>query len=125
MKKILTALSVGAALVASSAVAAEGDPAEGQKVFRKCMACHVVKEGVNRVGPSLYGVAGREAGQVEGFRYSPAMSNAGLTWTDENLNQYLENPRTFIKGNRMAFPGLKKPEDRANVIAYIKQESGQ
>lgn len=107
----------------TSPAVAEGDPANGQKVFRQCQACHVVKPGVNRVGPSLYGIIGREAGQVEGFRYSKAMQESGIVWTKENLSAYLENPRAMVKGTRMAFAGLRDEQDRMDVIAYIEQES--
>ncbi|MBY0447864.1 MAG: cytochrome c family protein [Hyphomonadaceae bacterium] len=100
-----------------------GDPVAGKKVFAQCMACHVVQAGVNRVGPSLHGVIGRKAGAVEGFRYSDANKNSGITWTEQELFTYLENPRAVVPGTIMAFAGLRKPEDRANVIAYIKQES--
>jgi cytochrome c len=99
-----------------------GDPAAGEKVFNQCKACHTVQAGQNRVGPSLHGVVGRQAGTVEGFQYSPAMKSAGLTWTPENLDKYLTDPKAFVAGNKMAFVGLKKPEDRANVIAYLAQQ---
>jgi len=102
---------------------ADGDAAAGKKVFRKCMACHQLKEGVNRVGPSLHGVIRREAGAVDGFKYSDAMKGSGVTWTQENLDAYLENPRKFVKGTRMAFAGLKKEQDRLDVIAYIAEQS--
>jgi len=100
-----------------------GDPVAGKKVFAQCMACHVIQAGQNRVGPSLYGVIGRTAGSVEGFRYSDANKGSGIVWTEQALFDYLENPRQTIPGTIMAFAGLKKPEDRANVIAYIKQQS--
>lgn len=102
-----------------------GDPVAGKKVFTQCMACHVVQAGVNRVGPSLHGVIGRKAGSVEGFGYSSANKNSGITWTEQQLFTYLENPRGVVPGTSMAFAGLRKPEDRANVIAYIKQESAK
>lgn len=101
-----------------------GDPVAGQKVFLQCMACHVIEQGQNRVGPSLYGVIGRKSGSVPNFRYSDANKNSGITWTEQELFTYLENPQKTVPGTIMAFPGLKKPEDRANVIAYIKQKSG-
>jgi cytochrome c len=100
-----------------------GDAAKGEKVFGQCRACHVAEEGVNRVGPSLYSVVGRDAGQIEGFKYSPANKNSGLVWTEEQLFTYLENPQQTIKGTYMAFAGLKKPQDRADVIAYLKAQS--
>lgn len=125
--KFVTPLIVGLGLVAAGAVsAAEGDPAAGKKTFAQCAACHALVKGKNGVGPSLHGVVGRKAGTAEGFKtYSPAMQKAGLVWTDENLTKYLRSPKTFIPGNRMIFVGLKKDEDAANVIAYLKQATGE
>lgn len=97
-----------------------GDAAKGEKIFGQCRACHVAEEGVNRVGPSLWNVVGRTAGSIEGFKYSPANKNSGLVWTEEQLFTYLEAPQQTIKGTYMAFAGLKKPQDRADVIAYLK-----
>ena len=94
--------------------------AKGKKVFNKCKACHSLKAGKNKVGPHLAGIFGREAGAVEGFKYSKAMKAWGGTWTEDNLDKYLTKPKKFIKGNRMAFPGLKKAEQRAAVIEYMK-----
>lgn len=113
------------AVLVSSPVLAEGDPAKGEKVFRKCKACHVVNEEKNRVGPHLVGIIGRSAGSVEDFKYSKAMKDSGITWTEENLTAYLSDPRGFIKGNRMAFAGLKKEVEIVDVIAYLKQASAQ
>jgi cytochrome c len=106
-----------------------GDPANGGKVFKKCKACHQV-EAVRKspVGPNLHGVIGRTAGTTDFKRYSKQMQAAGedgLVWTEETLAAYLEAPRKYLKGTRMAFPGLKKEADRADVIAYLKQQSGQ
>lgn len=100
-----------------------GDATKGKRVFTQCLSCHVVQEGVNRVGPSLYGIVGREAGSVDGFKYSDANANSGIVWTEAALFAYLENPRAFVPGTIMAFPGLKKPQDRADIIAYLKSES--
>lgn len=110
------------ALLTGTAFAQAGDPAAGEKVFTQCKACHTVQAGQNRVGPSLFGVVGRKAGTVEGFNYSPAMKDWGMMWTPENLDKYLTDPKGTIPGNKMAFAGLKKPEDRANVIAYLTQQ---
>ncbi len=108
--------------VAASAQPA-GDPAAGEKVFNQCKACHTAEQGKNRIGPSLYGVVGRKSGSIEGFSYSPAMKSAGLTWTPDNLDKYLTDPKALVPGNKMAFPGLKNPQDRANVIAYLAQQA--
>lgn len=101
-----------------------GDPAAGRRVFVRCQTCHVIEEGVNRVGPSLYGIFGRTAGTVDGFRYSTANANSGVVWDAENMFEYLENPRAFIPGTIMAFPGIRSAQERADVIAYIKDNGG-
>ena len=100
-----------------------GDAAKGEKVFGQCKTCHVAEKGVNRVGPSLWGVVGRSAGSIEGFKYSPANKNSGLTWSEAQLFTYLEAPQKVIKGTYMAFAGLKNPQDRADVIAYLKTKA--
>ncbi len=102
---------------------AEGDAAEGEKVFRKCKACHAVEAGKNKVGPSLHNIVGKTPGSVEGFKYSSAMQEfgTGKVWDDETLSAYLENPKGLVKGTKMAFVGLKKEDDREDVIAYLKQ----
>lgn len=122
--EIIAAAAVGLTLFATSALA-EGDADKGAKVFKRCAACHAVGEGAkNKLGPHLNGLIGRHAGSVEGYRYSPAMKKADIVWTAETLDHYLTKPRDFVKGNRMAFPGLKKEGDRADVIAYIATFSG-
>lgn len=97
-----------------------GDAANGQRVFTQCRTCHQVQPGRNMVGPSLYGILGREAGSVEGFRYSDANANSGIVWTEEVMYEYLENPARYIPGTIMAFPGLRREQDRVDVIAYLK-----
>jgi len=101
-----------------------GDPSEGEKFFRRCQACHMVGENAKpRVGPPLNDIIGRQAGTYEGFRYSSAMQEAGengLVWNAETISAYLEKPKEYIPGNRMAYPGVRKAEDRQNVIAYLK-----
>mgnify|MGYP001194017835 CR=1 FL=1 len=108
-------------LAAASQARAEGDAAAGEKVLAKCKACHVIDKPTNRVGPSLMGVVGRQAGHVDGFKYSDAMKDSGLTWDDATLDQYLADPKGFVPKNKMAFAGLKDEKDRQNVIAYLKQ----
>ncbi|MGD1879148.1 MAG: c-type cytochrome, partial [Kiloniellaceae bacterium] len=121
--KLATAATLALVIPAASA-SAEGDPASGAKVFKKCAACHAVGEDAkNKIGPLLNDLIGRTAGTVEGFKYSKAMIAAGeggMSWDDESLDAYLEKPRDYIKGNRMSFAGLKKDGDRADVIAYLK-----
>lgn len=95
------------------------DVAAGEKTFALCRSCHVLDEGVNRVGPSLYNVVGRPAGSVAGYSYSDANKNSGVTWTEEVLFEYLEDPKAFMPGTKMAFPGIKDAQDRANLVAYL------
>ncbi|MEM7171321.1 MAG: cytochrome c family protein [Pseudomonadota bacterium] len=122
-----TALWV-AVVVGGASQAQAGDATAGQSVFKKCRACHVLDSDKNRVGPSLKDVVGRTAGAADGYKFSKAMvasGEDGLVWTEETLIQFLESPRKVVKGTKMAFPGLRKPEDRANVVAYISQFSTQ
>ncbi len=114
----IAAATLSAAALSTPAFAA-GDAAKGAIVFNQCKVCHVVDKGVNRVGPSLHGVVGRKAGTVPGYTYSAANKNSGLIWTVAQLDTYLAAPQKVIKGTKMAFAGLKKPEDRANVIAFL------
>jgi cytochrome c len=102
--------------------------AAGEKVFKKCAACHAIGEGAkNKVGPELNGVLGRTAGGLPDFSYSEAMKTAGadgLVWSSETLHSYLESPKAVVPGTKMTFAGLKKPEERDAVIAYITQAGG-
>ena len=102
---------------------AEGDAAKGEKVFKKCKACHAVGDGAkNKVGPALNGIVGATAGKVADFKYSKAMIEAGeggLVWDEANLAAYLTKPKDLVKGTKMSFAGLKKEQDRADVIAYL------
>jgi len=125
------ALLMASGLAAGPALAQDdhpaGDPVKGKTLFNRCIACHTLPEGgPNRVGPNLWGVIGRQAGSKEGFNYSPAMKQKGeegLVWTEETLSEYLTNPRTYIPGNRMVFVGFANPQDRLDIIAYLKQET--
>lgn len=124
MLKQVLAVALTAAVTAAAAAPAfaDGDAAKGEKVFRKCKACHMVGEKAkNRVGPVLNGVVGRASGSVEDFKYSTAMKESGLTWDSATLHEYLENPKGKIPKNKMIFAGLKKQEDRDDVIAYLAQ----
>lgn len=103
-----------------ASMVASADPADGEKVFRKCKACHVADSEQNRVGPHLVGLVGRDVASVEGFRYSSALEEFGGQWTEDRLNQWLENSNDLVPGNKMSFAGLKSEEDRAAVVAYIE-----
>ena len=97
----------------------------GRRTFKLCQSCHTLNEGgQNLVGPNLYGVFGREIGGVEGFTYSKAVQDSDIIWTPEILAEWLESPRNFLPGNKMSFAGVRKPEDRTAVIAYIMAETG-
>lgn len=117
------AAPVAAAPVAATFASLTGDAVKGEKVFGQCKTCHVAEKGVNRVGPSLWGVVGRHSGSIEGFKYSPANKNSGIVWTEDKLFEYLEAPQKVVKGTYMAFAGLKNPQDRADVIAYLKTKA--
>jgi cytochrome c len=113
-----------AALVAVPFSASAQDAEAGKGVFKKCAACHQIgAEAKNGLGPSLQCVAGKPAGAHEGFAYSDAVKNSGVTWDDANLLKWFEKDDALIKGNKMIFPaGIKNEEDRANLLAYIKSE---
>lgn len=124
LKSPKAVLLAGGVVAASIGGALAQDIAAGEKVFAKCKACHMVGEDAkNRVGPILNGIVGRAAASVEGFKYSPAMTKAGadgLVWDEANLSAYLHDPKGYLKGNKMAFAGLKKDEEVTNVIAYLE-----
>ena len=107
-----------------AALMAMGDIALGEKVFKKCAACHsIVKGGKNNIGPALYNVVGRKTGVVSDYKYSKALASFEKEWTFEELNGYLIKPAKWIKGTKMAFAGLRKEKDRASVILYLNQNS--
>jgi cytochrome c len=103
---------------------AKADPAKGAEVFKKCAACHNAdKGGANQLGPNLWGVLGEPIGQGKGFAFSDALAKKGGTWNWDNLSQWLTSPKAFAPGTKMTFAGLSNPQDRANVIAYLNQQS--
>jgi len=114
----LGAIAVPAILLASP----RADPIAGAAVFNKCTACHNVDpSGRNGLGPNLRGVVGRPSAKAPGFSYSPAMTGAKLVWSEQNLSRFLTSPRQVVPGTRMTFVGLPNPQDRADVIAFLKQ----
>tara|TARA_B100000902_G_scaffold54294_1_gene60992 strand:- start:1852 stop:2394 length:543 start_codon:yes stop_codon:yes gene_type:complete len=107
-----------------SALMAMGDLSTGEKVFKKCSACHsIAKGGKNNIGPALYNVVGRKVGAISDYKYSKALSGYGKEWSFEELNGYLIRPAKWIKGTKMAFAGLRKEKDRASVILYLNKNS--
>lgn len=122
MKRMM--MVAGAMLALTTHAFADGDVAKGEKVFKKCAACHAVGEGAkNKVGPELNGIVGRTTASVADYKYSPAMKakgDEGHVWTEEELDLYLANPKDMVPKTKMAFAGLKKEDDRENVIAYLK-----
>ena len=106
------------------ALMALGDISSGEKIFKKCAACHsIVKGGKNKIGPALYNVVGRQVGGVSGYKYSKALAKYEETWTFEELNGFLLKPAKWIKGTKMAYAGLRKEKDRASIIKYLNQSS--
>ena len=114
-------VAVVAALLGASPASAQ-DAAAGEKVFARCRACHQVGETAkNAVGPKLNGLFGRKAGSVEGFNYSTANKDSGVTWDEQSFTAYIEDPRKFMPGNRMAYPGVKNPDEIGSLVAFLKQ----
>ncbi len=112
-------------VVTLASLYSDADVGAGERVFGKCKACHQAEDGANGVGPHLYGVVGRDVGSVDGYgSYSGALSEAADVWTPENLYAFLEDPKGYASGTTMSYNGLSKPEDRANVIAYLDQTDG-
>ena len=127
MKPFAASALVFLAILVSSAAHADGDPVAGKRVFNRCTACHDATTGRDKIGPTLVGVIGRQAGTLESYlaKYSASMKEAGaagLVWDDANLAAYLRDTDAVIPKGKMAFPGLKKDDDIANVIAYLKAD---
>ena len=127
MRLLTTCFAAAAILVIFPLPSQAGDAEKGAKVYRKCVSCHMIGDGAkNRVGPQLNGIIGREIGAISDYKYSKAMVKYAATakvWSEENLAAYLESPRKVVKGGRMAFAGLRKEKDRADVIAYLKENA--
>lgn len=107
-----------------AALLASADADAGKKVFGKCRACHKLDDGANAVGPHLYSIIGRPLQAVDGFKYSGALASVGGNWDFAALNAFLEKPKAFAPGTSMGFGGLKKPEDRVNLISYLNEADG-
>jgi cytochrome c2 len=110
------------ALVAMAGAAqADGDAARGEKKYEECVSCHATERGVHGVGPSLYGVFDRKAGDLADFRYSPALKRSGITWTPQTLDTFIADPQKTVPANRMPYAGMPDAGDRADLIAYLRK----
>ena len=109
-------------IILTVSIANTADPVKGKKVFKKCVACHSLQEGKNKIGPSLYNLLGRKAGSVDGYKYSKAMKNSDVVWDEESLDKFLTKPRKFIKKTKMSFRGIKKKSLRDDIISYLKND---
>lgn len=124
-----SALGISASIVLSVASVANaggadtaGDPVMGKRQFAVCTSCHTVEPGgADRLGPNLNGIFGKQAGSKAGFAYSNVIKNAGIIWDERRIDQYITNPAQYLPGNKMAFPGVARPDMRANIIAYLKE----
>ena len=101
-------------------IAYAADPVKGRKVFKKCVACHSLQQGKNKIGPPLNNLLGRKAGSVEGYKYSKAMKNSGVVWDEESLDKFITKPRKFISKTKMSFRGIKKKSLRDDLISFFK-----
>ncbi len=119
--RLLQSCVLGLALLLSSLslARADGDPAKGEEIYKRCQGCHSIDR--NRIGPMHKGLFGRTAGTVPGFSYSDAMKNSGIVWSEQTLDQFLQGPRKMVPGTKMTYAGVPDPQERADLIAYLKQ----
>jgi len=121
MRRLTIAAAAAASLLSAGIAHAQGDAKHGQKLFEECHACHAAERGVNGVGPSLYGIFGRRAAELDDFRYSPALKKSGITWTPKTLDAYVADPQKAVPANRMPYAGMPEARDRADLILYMQQ----
>jgi cytochrome c2 len=120
MRSVMCAAAVVAATgVAFSVALAEGDAERGARRFEECVACHALEKDKESVGPSLYGVFGRKAGEGADFRYSPALKRSGITWDQASIDSFIADPQATVPGNRMPYAGIADAAARADLIAYL------
>jgi cytochrome c len=118
----IAVLSLAALALLASATLARAQDA-GETIFKRyCAVCHSVEPGTNKIGPSLAGIVGRPAGTAPNYSYTAANKNSGLTWTEDNLDKYLTDPKAMVPGTKMLFAGIKNPDDRKAVIAYLAKQ---
>jgi cytochrome c len=115
----IPAMLVGAAGISH----AGGDPARGEKLYEDCVACHSIERSVHGIGPTLYGILGRKAGEMAGYRYSRALRDSGITWTAETLDTFIAEPQASVPANRMHYAGMPDAADRTDLIAYLQKVS--
>ena len=120
--RLRTAAAAATAFILAAGLAhAQGDAKHGRKLFEECHACHSLERGEQGVGPSLHGVFGRRAGELDDFRYSPALERSGITWTLKTLDAYIADPQKAVPANRMPYAGMPEARDRADLIMYMQQ----
>ena len=115
----LLAASLAALLASTPALAADGNAERGEEIYTRCKACHTLEQ--NRVGPRHCGMVGRKAGSVPNYQYSAAMKKYGVTWNEQTLDKFIENPLKTVPGTKMGYAGVKDPQERADLIAYLKK----
>lgn len=123
MSKKMIITSIAAVMLLATPAFADGDAASGEKIFIKCKACHENEQGVNKIGPTLKGIVGRKTASIADFKYSDAMAAKGAegqVWDEATLAAYLPDPKAYVPGTKMAFAGLKNPQEVADIIAYLK-----
>jgi cytochrome c len=112
-----------ALVTAAGAARAGGDAARGEKLYEDCAACHSIERGVNGVGPTLYGIFGRKAGELDDYRYSPALKRSGIIWTEGTLDTFIADSQATVPANRMPYAGMPNAADRSDLIAYLQKAS--
>ena len=112
-----------ALVTAAGTARAGGDAARGEKLYEDCAACHSIERGVNGVGPTLYGIFGRKAGELDDYRYSPALKRSGIIWTEGTLDTFIADSQATVPANRMPYAGMPNAADRSDLIAYLQKAS--